>query len=154
MSQVCVKNDQWAQTSVKWDPDSKIFPFIEWLWNNILAIRYCFRTIDRLFFNCFSRLKGLQTIGLLFLNNTLLLIYCSKALHWMERSWNLVLRYTCLHPVVVLDLHLTDTLLRRGSRCQELSVRASSTADRAPKSCSSGASLVPASTRGSAEEST
>ena len=51
----------------------------------------------------------------------------------------------------IANLALEATLLRRSSRCQEPGVRPSSMADRAT---TSGASLLPASTRGSAEEST
>ena len=36
--QVRVKNDHWVQASVKWDPGSRMFPFTEGLWNNILTI--------------------------------------------------------------------------------------------------------------------
>ena len=47
------QDDHWVQTSVKWDPSSRIFPFSEGLWSNTLTIRYCLITVG-LFFNCFE----------------------------------------------------------------------------------------------------
>ena len=58
------------------DPGSGIFIFSERLWKNIQEKRYCLRTIDLLFSLQFAILLILKTIektiGLLFLNNTLL----------------------------------------------------------------------------------
>ena len=42
--------DNWVQVSVKWNPCSRIIPFSEGIWNNILTIKDCLRTIDLLFF--------------------------------------------------------------------------------------------------------